>query len=241
MTRFAVLFVPVFVLFGCASSSDLTELEERVAALEQKLESGAKPSAAAPAVDAQAETDARKLLGEAQSLLREGKNKEAVAKLEACTKDYQKTKTGSRCSAMLDEARVVGSKIEDVPVAQWVQGTAKFSGKDTLLVFWEVWCPHCQREVPKLEAIHNEYKGKGLQVVGLTKMSRGITEEQVEGFLKDNKVTYPIAVEKDGIPSRDFAVRGVPAAAFINEKGEVVWRGHPASLNNAEIERLMKS
>ena len=68
------------------------------------------------------------------------------------------------------------------------------SDKPTLLVFWEIWCPHCRREVPKLQATWDKY-GDKIQMVGLTKITRSATEEKVTEFIAEEKVTYPTAKE----------------------------------------------
>ena len=62
------------------------------------------------------------------------------------------------------------------------------------VVFWEIWCPHCRREVPKLEEMSAQYKGK-MDIVGLTRLTRDKSPEEVDAFLKENKVTYPVAKE----------------------------------------------
>jgi thiol-disulfide isomerase/thioredoxin len=102
-------------------------------------------------------------------------------------------------------------------------------GKATLVVFWEVWCPHCRREVPNLQATYEKYNSKGLTVVGVTKITKSSTEEKVTEFIAENKLTYPIAKETGTLSSR-FGVRGIPAAAVVKD-GKVVWRGHPARLS----------
>jgi peroxiredoxin len=45
-------------------------------------------------------------------------------------------------------------------MAQW---------KDRIVVvnFWATWCPPCVEEMPDLQRVHDEYKGRGVTVVGL--------------------------------------------------------------------------
>ena len=116
----------------------------------------------------------------------------------------------------------------------------QFSGKigflsdgTTLLVFWEEWCPHCKREVPKMQALYSGLKDDGLQVVGLTKITRSSTEEKVTSFIAEKEIAYPVAKET-GELSQYFNVSGIPAAAVLKD-GKVVWRGHPAQLNEAKL------
>jgi hypothetical protein len=87
--------------------------------------------------------------------------------------------------------------------------------------------------VPKIQSIYSDLKGEGLQVVGLTKITRSSTEEKVSTFISEKQIAYPVAKE-DGELSRYFNVSGIPAAAVLKD-GKVVWRGHPAQLNEAKL------
>jgi thiol-disulfide isomerase/thioredoxin len=246
MTRITpgLLFAALFLLGACAST-DTSELENRVAELEKQMESlQPKKPVAAEAAQAAPQDDqaARVLLAEGQALVREGKRDEGLAKLNECKEQFGRTRTGARCAAVAAETELIGSEAKPIQVATWVQGNAKLeSSEATLIVFWETWCPHCKREVPKLEAIHNSWKGKGVQVVGLTKGSRGTTEDQIRAFVDEHKLTYPVGIEEQGAVSRDYIVRGVPAAAFVGSDGKIKWRGHPAELNDQRIQELLSS
>ncbi|MDP6931333.1 MAG: TlpA disulfide reductase family protein, partial [Myxococcota bacterium] len=97
-------------------------------------------------------------------------------------------------------------------------------------------CPHCQKEVPKLEKTHQDYKGR-MNVIGLTKLSKGVTAEDVNTFISEKEVSYPMAKE-NGDVSKHFAVQGIPAAALVKD-GKIIWRGHPAGLNDEKLDKLL--
>jgi cytochrome c-type biogenesis protein len=115
-------------------------------------------------------------------------------------------------------------------------GALNLESGSTLVVFWEVWCPHCKREVPKIQATYEKFQGK-MNVVGLTKVTKSATDEKVTDFIKEQKLTYPIAKET-GDASQAFAVSGIPAAAIVKD-GEVVWRGHPGKLTDDLINKII--
>ena len=122
-------------------------------------------------------------------------------------------------------------------IEQWFQGEGEVdisSGQATLLVFWEKWCPHCRREMPKLQATYEQFNSQGLQVIGLTKLSRNTAPDEISAFIDEQNVSYPIAKE-DGSISEYFNVAGVPAAAVVKD-GQIVWRGHPARLTDTMIQ-----
>ena len=69
-----------------------------------------------------------------------------------------------------------------------------------------------------------------MSFVGLTKQSKNTSDEDVQSFIDENSLTYPIGKE-DGSISNAYAVSGIPAAAVVKD-GKVVWRGHPGSLSD---------
>ncbi|MCB9679945.1 MAG: TlpA family protein disulfide reductase [Alphaproteobacteria bacterium] len=230
---------------GCAdpaTAKRIDDLEKKVAELEQKAENApaAAPAAAAkpatPATPAGSPEDqaAMNLYREASEASQKGDNDTAKAKIDELKQKYPTARVISAADRLLEQLSIVGKPVDKLDVDTWIQGdTTLANGKATLLVFWEVWCPHCKREVPKLEETYTKWHGKGLNMVGVTKMSRGKTEDDVKSFLSENKITYPIAKE-GGAMSALFGVSGVPAAAVVKD-GKIVWRGHPAQLNDEMI------
>src|SRR5690606_14396437 len=155
--------------------------------------------------------------------------------LEEFRKKYSGTQLAKKNQRNFEELSVLGKPTPaNWKIDKWFQGKGEVdfrSKKPILLVFWEEWCPHCKREVPKIQAIYEKNKSAGLSVIGLTKLSRSSTEEKVEALIKQNSITYPMAKESGELSSY-FAVRGVPAAAVV-KGGKVIWRGHPAIVTDA--------
>jgi thiol-disulfide isomerase/thioredoxin len=212
----------------------LKAMAERLDALEKEV---AELKKNAPPSQAQ-EQEAAQALQQVQLLLRDGKTEQAKTDLDAFMVKYGRTKIGSRARRLQQELSVVGkSNPADWGITKWFQGESdiKLGGNETtFVVFWETWCPHCQREVPKLQQIYTDLKGKGLQVIGVTKVNRSSTDEKVAEFIENQKVSYPIAKE-NGELSSYFAVAGIPAAAVVKD-GKIVWRGHPATMTKEMLE-----
>jgi peroxiredoxin len=122
---------------------------------------------------------------------------------------------------------------------EWIQGTATLADGDaTLFVFFEEWCPHCKREVPKLQGTYESLRPEGLNVVGVTRMNRGSNRAKVDRFIAEHGLTYPM-LKDDGTMGEHYAVSGVPAAALVKD-GKVVWRGNPAKLNDAMLQAAVQ-
>lgn len=232
-------------LSGCASQEELNgekeranALEERVKSLEERLvalESAPKKEAQV----AQDESAARRLYSAARRNVSANKYEEAKKDLDKLLKTYPRSKLARSAQQLQREVMIIGQDAGTLDIEKWYSGEATFAdGNLTVLVFWESWCPHCKREVPKLEATYQKYKGDGLNLIGLTKVSKSSTDEKVEAFIADNKLSYPTAKDNAGKMSRRFSVSGVPAAAAIKD-GKIIWRGHPSRLNDAFFKKWL--
>lgn len=215
-------------LAGVAHAAPLAarvaELERQVAELQARLDgAGAvKPEAA--------EEAAMLLYQQARDRAEAGDLPGAIVLLDRMTSEYKSTRAAGAASRWLAELRVVGTPVEALGVQRWLHGQGTLEHTATLLVFWEVWCPHCTREVPKLQERYAALQAQGIEVVALTSQSRGKTDADVAAFVAEHSLTFPV-----GVPEESFAdllaISGVPAAAVV-KGGVVVWRGHPAQITD---------
>lgn len=67
-----------------------------------------------------------------------------------------------------------------------------YKGKVVLLNFWATWCPPCRAEMPDLIKMQREYRGRGLQVIGITYPPQ--TAGEVRRFIRKLRVNYPVAI-----------------------------------------------
>ena len=164
--------------------------------------------------------------------------KQAVAEFDAT---HEGTQAAGWTRALNRELSVVGKPApEDWAVEEWYQGEGEVDldgSKATLVIFWESWCPHCRSEVPKLQAIYDSFKDSGLQVLGVTRLTREATEQSVREFIEQNTVSYPMAKES-GALAEYFSVKGIPAAAMVKD-GTIVWRGHPTRVTETFLENWL--
>ena len=204
---------------------------QRLSDLEKKI---ARSRSTATAKPPQNEDEAKSAYNQINALVKAAKFDEAKAKVAEFMKKYDATKSAGRVKRLQPELAVIGKKApKDWGIEKWFQGQDEVdldTGQTTLLVFWEVWCGYCKKEVPKLQELYEKQKDNGLQIVGLTKINRSATEEKLLNFMLQNNIQYPIAKE-DGSLSKYFNVSGIPAAAVVYN-GWIVWRGHPNRLTD---------
>lgn len=233
--RLALAALAVATLASCASrrlEARLEAVEFRVAALEGRSAAPA-PAPATPAIDLEIRTK----MAEVNDHLQKGDVRAAAA---ACADGRARfgTNPGWRgLSRTCDDLAVIGKPAVEFQVESWFQSAARLGPEPTLIVFFETWCPHCRREVPRLQQIHGNYAGR-LSVVAVTKVNRTSTDEAVRDFIAEHALTFPVGKERGGLMSEYYAVSGIPAAVLL-KNGEVAWRGHPARLDDAMIDRLL--
>lgn len=91
-------------------------------------------------------------------------------------------------------------------------------GKWVVVNFWATWCAPCLKEMPELSALHT--MRDNIEVVGLAYEDTEVAEMQA--FLKDHPVSYPIAMVDTYDPPKDFATpRGLPTTYLIAPDGTV--------------------
>jgi peroxiredoxin len=239
-----MLLVGMLWSAGCSDP----ELEKRVSDLETKVAELQKKGGlvgapgVAPTANSEEERAAGALLKDATAALEKGDFDTAKAKVGELVEKYPSTRAAKAAGRIRDELAVVGNAEVPLQVERWYQGSEAdvAKGKAKLYVFWEVWCPHCRREVPRLADTYNKYHPQGLAMVGLTKQTRDVSDQQVTDFITENKLPYPIAKEEGDAMSKAYGVQGIPAAAIVKD-GKVVWRGHPGKLTDEMIQNFLGS
>jgi len=94
-----------------------------------------------------------------------------------------------------------------------------FRGKIVVLDFWAAWCGPCRVEIPRLQKLHEEYKEKGVVIIGVN-LDRD--KASAEKMLKDNNITFLQLRDEEGKVSNMYGVTAIPTLVIIDENGNVV-------------------
>jgi len=93
-------------------------------------------------------------------------------------------------------------------------------GRPVLLNFWATWCTPCRVEMPWLVALDQQYRGRGIQIIGVSLDDAG-GEHQVATFAKDKGVTYPVLLADSTVANLYGGVRFMPQSFFIDRDGRI--------------------
>ena len=94
-----------------------------------------------------------------------------------------------------------------------------FGNKVIIVDFWATWCGPCRMEIPHLNQLYLDNKGKGLQIIGVS-MDDG--SDAVKQFLLKNRVDYPVVMGNEDVANDFGGVEGLPTKFIIDRSGKVI-------------------
>ena len=116
---------------------------------------------------------------------------------------------------------------------------ADHRGEIVLINFWATWCPPCRQETSGLVKLSNDYRAKGVAVLGIS-FDEGGTEA-IQAFVHKFQLPYPVGMV-DPASSWALAVESLPTTIFIDRDGRVAKTYMGAvreSVFQADIDRLL--
>lgn len=91
-------------------------------------------------------------------------------------------------------------------------------GKVVLLNFWASWCIPCKEEMPLIQAAYEKYRDRGLVVWGIN-MTDIDDRDEIDKFVQETGVTFPILLDESGAVGTDYRVISIPTSFFIDRTG----------------------
>ena len=77
---------------------------------------------------------------------------------------------------------------------------ADYKGKVVLLNFWATWCGPCKVEIPEFVELYSQYKDRGFVILGVLSQDTP-SKDQLQAFLTENKMDYPVLYSSEKIES----------------------------------------
>ncbi len=91
-------------------------------------------------------------------------------------------------------------------------------GRPVLLYFWASWCSFCRDDMPVLQALYDQNKEAGLEVLAIDVLEQA---GQVAEFGRQLGLRYPLLLDTQASVCQMYLVKATPTYIFIDRDGVV--------------------
>lgn len=93
-----------------------------------------------------------------------------------------------------------------------------FRGKTVFVNFWATWCPPCRAEMPEMEAVYQEYKDKGVVMIGVDIRE---TKEEVLQYVQEGGYSWIFVLDTTGEVTTNYKIQAIPTSFFLDREGTI--------------------
>ncbi len=97
---------------------------------------------------------------------------------------------------------------------------SEYHGRPVIVNFWASWCTPCVKEMPALQNVYAEHSSEELVMLGVN-MTQQDAMPQVEHFVSERGITFPILLDSRGAVGQLYRVQALPTTFFIGADGRI--------------------
>ena len=126
---------------------------------------------------------------------------------------------------------------------KWLKGepvTALEAGKVYIVEFWASWCGPCRAAIPHLSKLQEQFKDKGLIVIGQNCWERSAKDAADLVTEMGDKMNYRVVMDDTTSDPKGAMAKtwmeaagrnGIPSSFVVDKTGKIAWIGHPMGLD----------
>ncbi len=117
--------------------------------------------------------------------------------------------------------------------------------KATVVIFWATWSPRSAEALADFQKLYEVYRDRGLQVIGVNvdhqEWEPG-AEGEVERFVKEHGIRFPVVVDRDLAVFNAYGVIAVPSLLLADAQGEIrdLLEGYAHTTRDGFRERVLE-
>jgi cytochrome c biogenesis protein CcmG/thiol:disulfide interchange protein DsbE len=133
-----------------------------------------------------------------------------------------------------------GKTMPAFKVQTWITPSPDPAGRLVAMDFWATWCGPCVQSIPHLNDLARKY-GQDVLVVGISDEAPGAFATGMRKLKKaPADFAYSLALDPSGaLKNNFFGIRGIPHMAIASPDGVIRWQGHPMTLQEQDLEKLI--
>ncbi len=96
---------------------------------------------------------------------------------------------------------------------------ADLRGQVVLINFWATWCPPCRTEMPSMNALYQQYRDRGFEILAISSDVQG--RDVVAPFVAAYELTFPVLLDPQDIVGSRLFVQGLPMTYLLDRNGRI--------------------
>ena len=109
-------------------------------------------------------------------------------------------------------------------------------GNYVLMDIWASWCGPCKGEIPNLARLHNQYKDKGLTVIGIFVWDK---QENLKKAMDSEGIIWPQILDKENKSIQMYGIDGIPHIILFSPNGTILKRNLRGDTMIKTVEEIM--